>query len=433
MPEDQSTKISIFPIMMVNFIGTLGLSLVLPFLVFLVERFGGNALIYGILASMYPAFQLVGAPLLGKWSDVYGRKKILFFSQAGTLASWLIFMFALLIPVVSVLDVSSNSLGKFTITIPLILLFVARAFDGLTGGNVSVANAYVADITSEEDRSKNFGRMSVSMNLGFIAGPALAGLLSVTIYGELLPVLAAVIISFIGTVLIALFLQESKECIQSFNNKKNNVKKLLAYEFGNCNESGKGPQPKLKDALKLDHIPFMLVVYFLVFLGFNMFYTAFPVHAIDNLKWSVADMGIYFSVLSLMLVVVEGPVLSYVSRFFSDARLAIFGAVVLASNFVLLSYSDFYLTYLAAVLFAIGNGFMWPSMQSILSRLAGREHQGVVQGVSASFTGIASIIGLIGGGFLYEMLGSGTFFVAATMVYLAFILSFRFLSFETKK
>ncbi|MDW7732486.1 MAG: MFS transporter, partial [Methanolobus sp.] len=80
MPEDNTRNISIYPILTVNFIGTLGLSLVLPFLVFLVTEFEGNAFVYGILASMYPAFQLIGAPLLGKWSDIYGRKKILLLS-----------------------------------------------------------------------------------------------------------------------------------------------------------------------------------------------------------------------------------------------------------------------------------------------------------------------------------------------------------------
>ena len=132
-----------------------------------------------------------------------------------------------------------------------------------------------------------------------------------------------------------------------------------------------------------------------------------------------------------MLVIIEGPVLSRASRLFSDAKLSIFGTVVLGSNFVLLASGDFYLTYLAAVLFAIGNGFMWPSMQSILSRMAGKDHQGVVQGVSTSFMSIASIIGLIGGGFLYELIGTATFLVAAAIIYIVFILSFRFLSIES--
>jgi MFS transporter, DHA1 family, tetracycline resistance protein len=100
-------KISLLPLLVVNFIGTLGFSIELPFQVFLVNRLGGNAFIYGLASSMYPAFQLIGAPILGRWSDIYGRKKILFLSVLGTLISWIIFLVALFIPVVTLFKVDS--------------------------------------------------------------------------------------------------------------------------------------------------------------------------------------------------------------------------------------------------------------------------------------------------------------------------------------
>ena len=173
-------NVSLLPLLAVNFIGSLGFSIVLPFLVVLVEKFGGNAFIYGLASSMYPAFQLIGAPILGKWSDIYGRKKILLLSQLGTLLSWIIFLGALFLPSLSLFKNDSGILGTFTFTLPLAVLFFARAFDGLTGGNVSVANAYLADITAEKDRNRNFGKMVISENLGYIVGPALAGILSLT-------------------------------------------------------------------------------------------------------------------------------------------------------------------------------------------------------------------------------------------------------------
>ena len=166
---------SIYPILSVNFVGALGFSIVLPFLVFLVTRLGGNALVYGVMGATYSFFQLIGAPILGRWSDRYGRKRILLLSQLGTLASWGIFLIALFLPVTTVVEVDSNVLGAFTLTVPLIVLFVARALDGVTGGNVSVANAYLADVTDDANRSANFGKMAASSNLGFIFGPAIAG------------------------------------------------------------------------------------------------------------------------------------------------------------------------------------------------------------------------------------------------------------------
>ncbi|MDY0387806.1 MAG: MFS transporter [Methanolobus sp.] len=428
MPDKEKKEISLYPLLLVNFIGTMGISLVLPFLIFLVERFGGNALIYGIMSSMYPVFQLIGSPLLGRWSDTYGRKKILFLSQAGTLLSWIIFFVALFVPVAVLMPVNSGILGTFVITVPLVLLFIARGFDGLTGGNVSVSNAYIADITEDKDRSKNFGKMSVSSNLGFIVGPALAGILSVTIYGEALPVLAAILISLAGTIMIALYVPESRRC--ALKNKIPAELSSMPDKPGGCVDATAIQKQKFRDVLKLKHIPYMFLIYFLIFLGFNTFYTAFPVHAANDLQWSIAELGFYFSFLSIMLVIVQGPVLSYVSKRYSDVFLIISGSLILGSNFVLLAFGSTLLTYVAAIFFAVGNGFMWPSIQSMLSKLAGNENQGLVQGVSGSFMSIASILGLIGGGFIYELIGKGAFIVSALIIYLVFALSLRLRSFD---
>jgi len=169
-------QVSIFPLLLSNFIGTMGFSIVLPFLVFLVIEFGGNSLVYGILAAIYPVFQLIGAPLLGRWSDSIGRKKVLLISNGGTFVGWVVFLIALFVPVWNIYSVNSVILGTFVITLPLIILFLARALDGITGGNISVANAYLADISTDKSRSKNFGKMAISSNLGFIVGPALAGI-----------------------------------------------------------------------------------------------------------------------------------------------------------------------------------------------------------------------------------------------------------------
>src|SRR5918911_1611728 len=200
--------ISLFPILLINFIGTLGFSIVLPFLVFLVKDFGGNAIVFGILSATYPAFQLIGAPILGKWSDTYGRKKILLLSNAGTLIGWIFFPVGLFLPKENILNVNSSLLGTFVLTLPLVVLFFARLIDGITGGNISVANAYLADISSNENRSKNFGKMAISSNLGFIVGPALAALLGSTIFGNILPVIAALILSLVTLIVIGLSLKE---------------------------------------------------------------------------------------------------------------------------------------------------------------------------------------------------------------------------------
>ena len=418
----------LFPILLVNFTGTLGFSIVLPFLVFLVMDFGGNAIVFGILSAMYPTFQLIGAPMLGRWSDIYGRKKILLISNVGTFFGWLLFLFALLLPISNLFDVSFSLIGTFVITLPLLMLFVARAIDGITGGNVSVANAYLADISSNEDRSKNFGKMAISSNLGFIIGPALAGVLGGTIYGEILPVLAAILISLVTLIVIPLTLKESKRLsskMQIF--ERGTVRKVFAHECKDCFDSRKNDKLTFKEVLKLEHIPFLLLVYFFIFLGFNIFYTSFPIHAVAGLNWSITQIGIFFVVLSGIMVAVQGPVLRKALTRFSEEKLVILGNMILGINFLLFISNNIILLYAAAILFAIGNGLMWPSFMSILSYRAGTTHQGAVQGLAGSFGSLASIIGLTIGGILYSLFGSTTFLVSAIVIFAVSILSFRLL------
>ena len=125
-----SSAPSITPLLAVNFVGTLGFSIVTPFLVVLVTQWGGNAVIYGLIAATYSVFQLVGAPVLGRMSDRVGRRRILLLSQAGTLLSWAVFLVAFTLPGGVLAQVNSRWLGEFAVTLPLVVLFIARAADG---------------------------------------------------------------------------------------------------------------------------------------------------------------------------------------------------------------------------------------------------------------------------------------------------------------
>ncbi|HSF00801.1 MAG TPA: MFS transporter [Nitrososphaeraceae archaeon] len=425
-------QIPLYPLLLINFIGTLGFSIVLPFLIFLVIDFGGNAIVYGILAAVYPAFQLVGAPILGRWSDIYGRKKVLLLSHGGTLIGWIFFLFALFLPVENLFSINSTLFGTFDITLPLLVLFFARAIDGITGGNVSVANAYLADVSSDENRSKNFGKIAISSNLGFIAGPALAGILGGTIYQEILPVMAALLLSLITLIVISFGLKESKSRFAVVQvPDKESVRKVFAQECKECYQTINPKKLRFQDVFKLKNIPFLIVLYFFIFLGFNIFYTSFPIHAVDSLKWSVTELGIFYAVLSGMMVLVQGPVLRKALKKFSEEKLVIFGSVILGTNFILFVSNDNILMYGAAILFAVGNGLMWPSFMSIFSKTSGNVYQGFIQGVASSFGSLASIVGLIIGGLLYNLIGGFNFLISAVIIFVIFIMSFRLLKMKS--
>jgi MFS transporter, DHA1 family, tetracycline resistance protein len=389
-------------------------------------KFGGDAVIYGLLAATYPAFQLIGAPLLGRWSDIYGRKKVLLLSTVGTSAGWVLFLFALFLPAERSFTIDLTSLGTIVIILPLFLLFLARAIDGITGGNISIANAYLADLSSDETRSKNFGKMAISSNLGFILGPALAGILGGTIYGEILPVTAALILSLITLFVIVFLLRESRPSLEGkLVPEEGTIRKVFAQE---CREpySAIGPKkPRFKDIFKLKHISFLLLLYFFIFLGFNIYYAAFPTHAANDLKWTVPQLGIFYAVLSGIMVLVQGPILRKALKKFSEEKLVVIGNLILGTGFILFVSNNIVSVGGALILFAVGNGLMWPSFMSILSRRAGSKLQGAVQGVAGSFGGLASIIGLTLGGFLYNSVGGATFLITAGIIFAIFVMSFR--------
>lgn len=422
----QRNSIPLLPLLSVNFIGTLGYSIILPFLIFLVADFGGNAVMYGIISATYSVFQFIGAPLLGKWSDRSGRKRILLLSQAGTCLAWVIFLGALFLPD----NIIGQLPGEIVLSVPLLVIFVARAVDGLTGGNVSVANAYLADITPEQDRKKNFGKMSASANLGYIIGPAMAGVLGATMLGVKLPIIAALVISLVALVIIYYRLPESKMCDAFTIPEEENARKVLGQEHQECYAKKEKDKMSFAKVLKLPNVAFLLILYFLIYLGFNVFYTAFPAQAMDNLKWSTLELGIFFSLLSAVMILVQGPGLNWIGDKVSDAKLTVIGCLLLVANFALLVSGHIVWIGLAAVLFGIGNGLMWPSFLSLLSKTVKSDLQGTVQGYAGSAGSLAAISGLLAGGYLFEWLGNWSMLVPAGVMFVVLLLTLRFMGGE---
>ncbi len=409
-------------LLLVSFTGAVGFSIVLPFLVFLVHQWGGNALIYGLAGATYSVFQLIGAPILGRWSDRYGRRRILALSQLGTVISWVMVLVAFYLPVSAILNVDSPLLGKFSLTLPLILLFFARALDGLTGGNTSVADAYVADITPKEKRDERFGKMSVSSSTGYIIGPAIAGILGGTMLGYELPVLVVMGFSMLSLILICVTLPKSEPRTPALDPQADNALKVIGKAQRACFQAEASTRMSSADILRLPGVFVFMVTYFLVMLAFNFFYVAFPVQAATEMQWSVKHTGAFFSVMSIFMVVVQGVILPHFSRICSDKTLVCVGAFVLGFGFLALAPAGDWMSFVGAILIAVGNGLMWPPVVALLSKAAG-EHQGAVQGLAGSVGAAASIMGLVIGGISYAHLGDWLFVLSAGLVFAIVILS----------
>ena len=203
------------------------------------------------------------------------------------------------------------------------------------------------------------------------------------------------------------------------------VRKVLGQEQKPCFRLEGGSELSMTEILALPGVPLLLSLYFLVFLAFNFFYIAFPVHAATRLQWSLTDIGIFFSIMGLMMVVVQGPVLTRVSRIWPERTLVIAGGLVLAVSFLLFTMEGKPPAYAGAALLALGNGVMWPSLMAIISMSTGSEAQGAVQGLASSSGAVASIAGLLVGGLLYGVLGASVFVLAAVITSIAVATSLR--------
>ncbi len=418
---------SIFPILLVNFIGILGYSIVIPILIFIVTDLGGNGFIYGILGAMYPFFQLIGAPILGRLSDRIGRKKVLIVSQAGTFIAWSLFLLAFILPKTTLWSSNSELTGSYLMTLPLLLLFLARIFDGFTGGNVSVANAYLSDISTDQDRDRNFGMMGASTSLGFVLGPAVAGILASTILEEALPIILAALISLIAIFVIISKLPESNPCVVDTGSSSiTSFRRFFQVEHKECY----GGQPSEEsntsasfwNILKLENIPLLYTIYFLTFLGFSLFYAGLPIYASTLLQWTSIQLGIFLAYSSVIMILVQGPLLSFLSGRVSSNTFIIIGAILLAISFYLLSIFNIYIMYLAITLLSLGNGLMWPSFLALLSKVGNHQMQGAIQGYGNSMGSFASIFGLVLGGILFESIQVTVFKIGSGIFLLIFIL-----------
>lgn len=422
-------KPGIFPILLINFIGVLGYSIVIPILIFIVEEMGGNGFIYGLLGATYPLFQFIGAPILGKLSDRIGRRKVLIISQVGTLIAWVMFFIAMLLPKSGLWSQDNEITGAYVMTLPLLMVFIARILDGFTGGNVSVANAYLSDVSTDKDRSRNFGKMAVSASLGLVIGPAVAGVLAATAMGFFLPIMSAGLISLIAVFVISVKLKDIKanRVESSGTGLTKMVRKFYQVEHKECSLPEKEKKEKINWAsvFKISGIPVLFAMYFFVYLAFSLFYACLPVYANTTLGWEPGDLGIFLTVSSLVMVVVQGPLLSRLSKRFSNQQLIGAGALLLAVSFFILSDQHIVSIYTANVLLSIGNGLMWPSFLGVLAVKGNKTNQGAIQGYGTSMGSIASMFGLVAGGILFIHLQTSVFLIGGIIFVAMLLLTFH--------
>jgi DHA1 family tetracycline resistance protein-like MFS transporter len=405
----------LFPILLIIFTNILGAGVILPILPLYAEgQFGGTIPQVTLLSTAYFAAQFVAAPLLGRASDRIGRRPILLVSQVGTVLAFILFIFAG--PLGARIDQSANGLA---ISGGMIMLYIARILDGLTGGNITTAQAYVSDITSEEDRAHGLGLLQGAFGVGFIFGPAFGGVLAN--YGHTVPFIGAAIITT-GTFLLTLF--TLKESLSPDERARANERERVQMKFG--------------PLLGQPNLIVILGVTFFATLAFSALPATFALYAervlfIDNIRPERVRLaiGLMLTLHGFLIVITQVLVLRPLIERLGEVRLLVVGdlALVLAMLGVGLATSPL-IAAIAFMPFAFGQGVTQPSLQSLMTRFGGRGTGGRLLGIYQSTRSLALIFGPVWAGYVFEGISPRAVFMVGALIMaigttLAFVLQRR--------
>jgi MFS transporter, DHA1 family, tetracycline resistance protein len=367
----------IFLTILVNLIG---FGIIVPLLPFYAETFGASPIAIGLLFAVFSLCQLFAAPVLGEWSDRYGRRPILILSLAGTVVSFVMMALA-------------NSFA---------MLFMARVVDGLSGGNISTARAYVADVTEPKDRARAFGLIGAAFGLGFILGPALSGMLAhISITA---PIWAAAGITVVAMVMAWLWLPET-------------VHRAHA---------GTGmPFRNLATMIKRPGLRRVLAIDFVYWFAFAVFQTTFALFASRRFNFDVPQTGYYFAAFGLFGAVVQGFMIHSIVRRIGDKPAFMLGLVFAALGLVATAVTHSVAVFtLTLVPLALGIGIGHPTMTSLVSRAGRGDEQGRVQGAASAVESLGRTLGPVWGSASLQRFGEAMPYVtAAAFLLITLILS----------
>jgi MFS family permease len=342
-------------------IDLIGFGIVIPVLPLYADRFGATSLQIGLLVGVYSFCSFLFAPLLGRLSDRFGRRPVLIGSVIGTAFGFYLMG-------------AAPTLGaKFGIA-ALTLLFAARIIDGISGGNISTAQAYLADITAPEDRARAMGIIGAAFGLGFMIGPAIGGIMSGISLGA--PFYFAGVLATLNAIFITIRLPES-----------------LSPEH----RSDKHPRQSMGDVFRHANGPAFgtaVITYFFSIAGFAIMTTLYALFNQQRFGLDARHTGYIFALIGFIAVIIQGGLLRQLLKRFTEAQLAATGAALMTISLVLLPLVNGIGALIGvSALIAVGNSFTTPSLQGLASRFVDQRWQGRAAGIMQSAGSLGRTIG----------------------------------------
>jgi MFS transporter, DHA1 family, tetracycline resistance protein len=360
----------LLPIFLTVFVDVLGLTLVLPLLPFYAEHFGASELVVGVLAASYAVCQLVSGPILGRISDQVGRKPTLLASQTGTFIGFLVIG-------------SASSLW---------MLFLGRIIDGLTAGNLTIAQAYISDVTRPEERTKAFGLIGIAFGSGFLLGPAITGELA-SRFGYGAPAYGAAVLSLLSVLLTATLLPAKPPSPVAQDGAAAAAARPASMGRGDAfRRYFDRPLPRRR-----------LLEFFAFSLSFSTLIGGLALFLERRFAFGVKETGYLYAFSGLIGGSIQGGLIGRLAKRYGEERLALlgFGTMVIGYGLLGVAYTLPVLLLLVGIA-AFGAAVVRPAVTTLLTKSVGRDEQGAALGVSQSLASISQIIGPIGAGWLIE-------------------------------
>jgi MFS family permease len=391
-------------------IDLLGFGIVLPLLPFYAQEFSASAVTIGLLYSVYSFMQLIFSPIWGSWSDRIGRRPIMLMSTFGAVIAYTIFGLAE----------------------SLTVLFISRIVAGTMGGNISTAQAYIADVTDEENRARGMGLIGAAFGIGFVIGPATATALIHPAFHEFvgsmgfvqfadwmssnrfaLPGFFAAFLSFCSFLMVLLKLPETvdtkKEREPAFRRPS-----VFTPRFWKLLSDQKGKSAR-------GYLIPLIIGFFLLSFGESSLYSAFPLFAESELGLTAEQVGVQFFYIGIIAVIVQGFLIKPLTNVFAEEKLFLTGNFLMVTGLGLIPFAVNTLTLaLFLGIMALGKSLNTPTITSLISKEAASDNVGAVMGASQGLSGLGRMIGPTWGGALFAI-HFGLSFVATAMIVAATI------------